>query len=251
MTEAPAWPAGYARKEFDTLDSTNEEARRMAAAGADTPVWITARHQSAGRGRRGRDWQSPHGNLAATLLLRPDRGPAECAQLSFVAALAAAETVARLAPAAGIGLKWPNDVLVEGKKIAGILLEAASGAGVVPVWLAVGIGINLAHHPQDTEFPATSIAALGASAPPPAEALAHLATAFAKWYDVWRAEGFAPVREAWLARAVRLGEAIRARLGQEEATGVFEGIDETGALILRQAGDRVRAISAGDVFFGA
>jgi BirA family biotin operon repressor/biotin-[acetyl-CoA-carboxylase] ligase len=213
------------------------------------PVWIRADRQSAGRGRRGRAWQSPAGNLAATLLLRPDKPAGVCAQLSFVAAIAAAETVSRIVPAADTRVKWPNDILADGRKIAGILLESASGRGAVPAWLAIGIGINLGSFPEDVEVPAISAAALGAMPPAPHDALTQLAGSFAKWYDIWRAQGFAPVRDAWLARAAKLGSRVTARLATKDVSGVFEGIDETGALILRVGAGRTRLIAAGDVFF--
>jgi BirA family biotin operon repressor/biotin-[acetyl-CoA-carboxylase] ligase len=242
------WPAGYGLKEFDEIDSTNEEARRLAAAGERGPVWIIADHQTAGRGRRGRKWESPTGNLAATLLLNPDKPASECAQLSFVSALAASDTVASFTPEFEIKVKWPNDVLVGGRKIAGILLESAS-QGRDPQYLIVGIGMNLRAHPPDTEFPATSLKALGLHAPLPRHALLELAGPFAKWYDVWRAQGFSPIRDAWLARAAGLGTRIRARLTNEETVGIFEGIDDTGALLLRETQDRLRTIAAGEVFF--
>jgi BirA family transcriptional regulator, biotin operon repressor / biotin---[acetyl-CoA-carboxylase] ligase len=235
------WPAGL--KDYAELDSTNEEARRLALAGTRGPLWITVARQTAGRGRRGRQWQSPAGNLAATLLIRPARPQAEWAQLSFVAAIAVADLAARLAPSATIAVKWPNDVLAEGRKLAGILLETAGEA------LAIGIGVNLAAHPPDTEFPAISLAALGAKAPAPGEAMALLAPAFAGWYDLWDGAGFAPIRDAWLARAAGLGQRIRARLPDSERAGVFEGIDDEGALLLNE-GSRTRAIAAGEVFFG-
>lgn len=241
------WPQGYALKEFDEIDSTNEEARRLALAGERGPLWITAARQSAGRGRRGRAWVSPTGNLSATLLLAPGRPANECAQLSFAAALAASDAVQSFGADARV--KWPNDVLANGAKLAGILLESASQGGADPAWLAVGIGINLKHHPSDTEFPATSLAAIGIPAPEPREALLRLAASFAKWYDIWRAQGFAPIRDAWLARAAGLGTRIRARLTNGETMGVFEGIDANGALLLREAQDRVRTIAAGEVFF--
>ena len=243
-----AWPGGYALKEFESIDSTNEEARRMASAGEVGPVWISAARQTAGRGRRGRAWESPSGNIAATLLLRPKRPPAEAAQLSFVAALAAADAIHRFAGGSRVEVKWPNDVLAERQKIAGILLESASGEGRLE-WLAIGIGINLARHPDGTEFPATSLAALGIPPPNPRDALARLANEWAKWYDIWTVGGFRDIRDAWLARAANLGMRIRARLHKEETAGVFEGIDESGALILREARDRVRVIAAGEVFF--
>lgn len=241
------WPAGYGLKEFDEIDSTNEEARRLAARGEFGPLWIFARRQTAGRGRRGRSWVSPQGNLSATLLLAPRKPASECAQLSFAAALAVSDTVAFFG--AETRVKWPNDVLVNGAKIAGILLESASQGGADPAWLAVGIGINLNQHPSDTEFPATSLPALGLTAPDPRDGLLHLAASFAKWYELWRADGFAPIRDAWLARAAGLGTRIRARLQNEETMGVFEGIDANGALLLRETQDRVRTIAAGEVFF--
>ena len=242
-----SWPTGYGLKEFDAIDSTNEEARRMASRGETGPVWITARRQTAGRGRRGRQWVSPEGNLSATLLIAPSRPASECAQLSFVAALAASDAI--FACGAEPRVKWPNDVLIGGRKVAGILLESVSQGSADPPWLAIGIGINLKHFPPDTEFPATSLTAGGISAPKPRQALDRLAGSFAKWYETWRTSGFVPVREAWLARAAGLGTRIRARLSNEETSGVFEGIDESGALLLREAQDRLRTIAAGEVFF--
>ena len=244
-----AWPSGYELREFAEIDSTNEEARRLAAAGERGPVWLRADRQTAGRGRRGRAWESPSGNLAATLLIAPARPASECAQLSFVTAIAAADAASGFAPNADIKVKWPNDVLANGRKLAGILLESASGGEGTLTFLAIGIGMNLAHFPPGTEFPATSLAALGVSAPSPSAALAQLAAHFAKWYDTWMTSGFSPIREAWLARAAGLGTRIRARLTQEETSGIFEGIDDTGALILREAQGRTRVIAAGEVFF--
>ena len=238
------WPKGYDRIQHDTLDSTNNEARRLADAGEAGPVWITAAHQTAGRGRRGRIWESGQGNLAATLLLRPQAPASIIGQLSFAAALAAAEMAAHFAPRAVITVKWPNDVLAGGCKLAGILLENDSKAG----WLAIGIGVNLTSFPQGTEFPATSLAQLDITAPSPDAALTVLAARFAHWYDLWMSQGFESVRTAWLARAQQLGGPIRARLPHEVYEGVFEGIDDSGALLLNERG-QVRAIAAGEVFF--
>lgn len=248
MSSFPPWPAGYRHIHFETIDSTNDEARRLAIAGEAGPVWITADEQTAGRGRRGRVWVSPKGNLMSTLLLNPQKPAAECAQLSFVSAVAAADAVVHFAPEAEVKVKWPNDVLANGRKISGILLESASAAGE-PYFLAIGIGINLAHFPPDTEFPATSLAQLGVAVPTARGALGQLAAEFAKWYEVWSGQGFLPIRDAWLARAANLGGRIRARLTTGEASGVFEGIDQTGALLLREPRDRLRTIAAGEVFF--
>ena len=237
-----AWPPGTGLLRLDDVDSTNMEARRRAEAGEVGPLWITATRQTAGYGRRGRSWDSGDGNLAATLLLRLDVPPAAAAQLSFAAALAVADLAAHFAPQAAIRVKWPNDVLVSGRKLSGILLEAGQG------WLAIGIGINLATHPTETEFPATSLAALGIAPPTPDAALTVLALRFAHWLSAWREQGFEPLRAAWLARAGELGAPIRARLPHEERHGAFEGIDASGALLLRDASG-VRAITAGEVFF--
>ena len=237
------WPQGYSKIQHRELDSTNAEARRLAEAGEPGPLWIVAERQTAGRGRRGKVWESGAGNLAATLLLRPEAPVAIIGQLSFAAALAVAETASHFAPQAAITVKWPNDVLAEGRKLSGILLESG------PNWLAIGIGINLASFPEGTEFPATSLAQLGIAAPSPDDALCVLAARLAHWYGVWMNEGFERLRAAWLARAGGLGGPIRARLASHETrTGVFEGIDAAGALLLNEQG-RVRTIAAGEVFF--
>jgi len=243
------WPSGCSLREWTEIDSTNEEARRLAAAGEKGPIWLRADRQTAGRGRRGRSWESPTGNLAATLLIAPARPASECAQLSFVTAIAAADTASGFAPSAEIRVKWPNDILADGKKFVGILLESASGADASLAYLAIGVGMNLAYFPPDTEYPVTSLAALGASVPSPSQALTQLAAHFAKWYDIWMSGGFSPIQDAWLARAAGLGTRIRARLTHEETSGIFEGIDNTGALILREAPGRTRLIAAGEVFF--
>ena len=246
MSAAPVWPQGYGKIAHQELDSTNDEARRMAEAGEAGPLWITAARQTAGRGRRGKVWDCGAGNLAASLLLRPKAPEAVIGQLSFVAALAVADMVAQFAPAAVIEVKWPNDVLGGGKKLAGILLE--SGRDGHGFWLVIGIGVNLADFPQGTEFPATSLAQLCGASPPSDIALCLLAARFAHWYDVWMSLGFEIVRTAWLARAASLGGPIRARLPHETREGVFEGIDARGALLLNEQG-RLRAIAAGEVFF--
>jgi len=236
------WPPGTGLVRLDEVDSTNAEACRRAKAGEQGPLWITAARQSAGKGRRGRDWETGTDNLAATLLLRPEGRPDTNAQLSFAAALAVADMAVEFAPHAVITLKWPNDVLADGKKLSGILLEGGNN------WLAIGIGINLASHPEGTEFPATSLGALGVVPPSPQDALVVLAARFAHWLARWQEQGFEPLRTAWLARAQGLGAPIRARLPHEERHGAFEGIDASGALLLREPGG-LRAITAGEVFF--
>lgn len=232
------------------LDSTNAEARRRAEAGETGPVWINAAVQTAGRGRRGRAWSTERGNLAATLLTLTDRPAAEAAQLSFVAALAACDLADTCLGPGAARLKWPNDVLVHGKKAVGILIE--SGAGPAGgLWVAAGIGVNLAHAPQDVERPATAFAEHMAAPPPsPLAALEVLSAAFERWSKVWDREGFAAIAAAWTERALGLGQRCEARLPAETVSGVAEGMDADGALRLRLDDGTVRRITAGDVFFG-
>jgi BirA family biotin operon repressor/biotin-[acetyl-CoA-carboxylase] ligase len=236
---------------FDEIDSTNAEARRRAEAGETGPVWLTAAVQTAGRGRRGRSWESPTGNLAATYLFTTDKPAAEAAQVSFVAALAVADLADTCVGPERVSLKWPNDPLVMGLKASGILVESGAFA-TGGLWLAVGIGVNLAHSPVAADRPATAFAEHMQTAPPkPRAALDLLAAAFDRWLARWRAEGFAPIAAAWSARAHGLGEPCVARLPGEEVHGVAEGLDSDGALRLRLDDGAIRRITAGDVFFGA
>jgi BirA family biotin operon repressor/biotin-[acetyl-CoA-carboxylase] ligase len=235
---------------YDEIDSTNAEARRRAEAGEGGPVWITAAVQTAGRGRRGRAWSTERGNLAATLLMTTDLAPAEAAQISFVAALAAAELADACLGAGAAKLKWPNDVLVFGRKAVGILVESG-GRPDGRLWLAVGIGVNLAHAPTDVERPATAFAEhMASGAPQPLEALEVLATAFERWRRLWATQGFAPVAQGWTARAHGLGARCEARLPNRTISGVAEGLDLDGALRLRLDDGALERITAGDVFFG-
>ncbi|KAB7739289.1 biotin--[acetyl-CoA-carboxylase] ligase [Parvibaculum sedimenti] len=250
---APLLPTGISLRAFAEIDSTNEEAKRLGEAGEPGPIWITAERQTAGRGRRGREWVSPSGNFMGTLLLRPQANPRKAAELSFVAALAVHDAVdGLLSPALrpDLKLKWPNDLLHGGKKLAGILLESSGIAGGELAWLAIGIGINLAQYPEGVEYPATSLAALGVTDVTPDDALERLAAAFDRRIRQWRdVQGFAAIREAWLARAAGLGGSITVRLADETFDGVFAGLAPDGALEVRTASGETRQISAGDVFF--
>ncbi len=244
------------RLEIAEIDSTNEEARRRAEAGDPGHLWIRADVQTAGRGRRGRGWASPNGNLMTTLLLRPPCGPGEAAQLSFVAALAVGDLIGASVPADRIGLKWPNDVLVSGAKIAGILLESGAGPVSDPHsrldWLGIGMGVNLASHPTDLDRPVTDLRAETGAAPSPAQALEHLAAAFERWYAVWdEARGFPAIRTAWLARATGIGGPVRARLWDRTLEGTFDGLDPAGGLILGLADGSREVLHGGEVFFAA
>jgi BirA family biotin operon repressor/biotin-[acetyl-CoA-carboxylase] ligase len=233
---------------YEELASTNAEARCRGEAGEAGPVWIMALRQTAGRGRRGRAWTSGEGNLAATLLMTTERPPAEAAQASFVAALAAGDLADACVGPGAARLKWPNDVLVHGRKAAGILLEA--GPRPDGLWLAIGVGANLASHPRDVELAATSFAEhMPTRAPTPRDALEILATRFEAWRAIWSQQGFAPIAAAWTERAYGLGRPCEARLPNRTLQGLAEGLEPDGALRLRLDGGAVERITAGDVFF--
>jgi BirA family biotin operon repressor/biotin-[acetyl-CoA-carboxylase] ligase len=226
---------------YDTIGSTNDEALRLAQAGVGHGTVVWAREQTAGRGRQGRHWHSPDGNLYASILLRPGVPPGRISELSFVAALAVGDTVDQfLADDTRAALKWPNDVLVRGGKIAGILLEAAADAVVI------GIGINLQSAPPGAPYPVTCLADHVAAAPKPAAALRVLLGSIAGRQAAWLAEGFAATRLAWLSRAHPPGTPIRAGIGEHAVAGRFAGLAEDGALIVETADGPVRIV-AGDV----
>ena len=231
---------------LDTIDSTNAEALRRTRAGEHGPLWIVAERQSAGRGRRGRSWVSPPGNLHATLLVIDPAPAALAPQLGFVAGLALHDAASAAAPALAprFALKWPNDLLCGGRKIAGILVEGEGD----PVAAAIGFGVNCREHPADAEYPATDFAADGADVP--ATALFDLLAAAMteRLYQWRRGAGFAAARAAWLERAAGRGNPIRVRLPDRETTGIFETIDESGRLLLRHATGTLEAIAAGEVF---
>ncbi len=234
-------------RHFAELDSTNSEAARLAQAGEAGPLWVVADRQTAGRGRRGRVWQGASENLAATLLLTTDKAPAQAAQMAFVAALALADMAGAFVADDLIRVKWPNDLLVGGGKAGGVLIESGA-AQLGGLWLAVGVGANLAQAPTDTPYPATSLAAHG-GAPSLETALEALDAGFARWLEVWESQGFDPIRAAWTARAHGIGEACTVSFGDRKITGIHTGLDVDGALLLH-VGAAVQRITAGDVIFG-
>lgn len=256
--EAPGLqlPSPYRLVELDAVDSTNAEAKRLAEAGAPDGTVVWAKHQTAGRGRRGRTWTSNPGNLYFSILMRPPYPAKDVMQLSFVAANAIADAMQVAAPrGAFVHVKWPNDVLVEGRKIAGILIEAEADEAKPGYlkWLALGVGVNVAGHPSDndTEFPATSLAAEGVTgAGLSVEALLDtLVKRFLAGLVTWRNLGFGPIRRHWLVRARGLGGPVTVRLANETLQGIFAALDEDGALVLHLDGQPNRRITAGDVFF--
>ncbi len=249
MTDHPVWPAGYDRRILAQVDSTNAEGMRLAP-GLEVPTWIHAVRQVAGRGRRGRAWRDPAGNFAASLVLRPDEPPERAALRSFVASLALLDALSALAPGADLALKWPNDVLLNEGKLAGILLEGTSAGGHM-TYLVIGLGVNLANLPEPGAAgavePVSLLSGAGVQVAPEI-LLDHLAAAYARREAVFAAEGFAPIRKDWLARAARLGQVVTARTMHEEVQGRFETVDAAGNLVLSTPGGQ-RAIPAADVFF--
>lgn len=217
------------------------------------PAWILAGEQTGGRGRRGRPWVSPKGNFHASLVMRPEGPPKALALRSFAAALALRDAcVALTGMPDAFTFKWPNDVLLNGGKLAGILLESQGQGGKIG-YLAVGIGINLIAAPSPEQLEAGALTPVSMLAETgkrilPEHFLEALAPAFAHWDGVLSVYGFAPLRNAWLTHATRLGEPIRARTGQKVHEGTFETIDMQGALILQTDSGRL-AIPAADVFF--
>ena len=239
---------------LDQVDSTNAEAKRLAEAGKSGPLWIRADQQNAGKGRRGREWVSQRGNLYCSGLYPHNGSIQDAARMSFVAALAVADCLEAYIPAHKIKVKWPNDVLIDGQKTSGILLEGGEG------WFVVGIGINLMSNPKGTEFPATHlmdhIDPLDLNQPEPimsgaAAVLASLVSNFDKWRAKALKEGFEAISMAWVSRAYNVPGHVNVRLPKEEFSGEAIGLDENGALRVRLENGTIRHVHAGDVFFGS
>jgi BirA family biotin operon repressor/biotin-[acetyl-CoA-carboxylase] ligase len=226
-----------------TTGSTNADVIALARAGAEEGLWLRAEQQSSGRGRQGRDWASPAGNLYASMLVRLRLTDPPPATLALVAAVALDETVRIwLDDRAPLRIKWPNDLLIDAAKLSGILLERADDAVVI------GFGVNLAHHPDLSDRPTTSLAAHGALVGA-GDFLEALAEGFSRWLGKWRGEGLAPIRARWMERAHAPGTALSVRLPDGSTLdGLFDRLDADGALILRLADGTTRVIHAADVF---
>lgn len=255
---------GYRLFGYDTVGSTSDEAARAARAGDAGDIWFVALEQTAGRGRRGRPWQTIHGNLAASLLCYPEVEPAASATLGFVAGVALSRALATAVPDAAIGigldggsatsgrfaLKWPNDVLADGAKLAGILLEAQKrpdgGMAIV-----VGFGVNIVAAPEGLPYPATSLRQLGSEATA-AAVFAALSDSWVDCIETWNSgRGAAEILEAWRGTAAGIGAEIVIGRDGGIVRGIFETVDDTGRLIVRAADDTRIPITAGDVHFGA
>lgn len=232
---------------FEQIDSTILEARRRAERGEFGPVWLVAKTQTAGRGRRGRAWASLEGNLLATYLFATDRPPAQIALLGFVTGVAIAETIEASAGAARATLKWPNDVLIDGAKVAGIMLD--SGPAAQGHWAALAFGVNLAVAPEGLDQRTTSLRSAlppDAPVPEPLTFLAQLRPGLERWASRLDREGFESVRHAWLARAHGLGQPARVVRGEQTLEGRIAGLSPRGELELETEHGR-RLVAAGDV----
>ncbi len=245
----PEWPEGTDRIVLSSVDSTMAEAARRAAT-LNKPTWIMAQHQTSARGRQGKPWINPPGNLSATYIFKPDCTAQEAAKRSFLAANALFEALALFVETEKLSLKWPNDVLLDGGKVAGILLES-TGKGAYVDWLSIGIGVNLAHVPQGVEnaaFAPVSLKSAGGDTVMPEDFLCKLASAYATQELKLAKLGFDRIRTDWLKHAARLGDQITARTGREDIKGTFDTIDKDGNLVLITA-KGPQAITAADVFF--
>ncbi len=246
------WPEGVGRFTYPVLDSTSTEAVRLGATGQISPFWVFTDKQILGKGRRGRNWVDPVGNFAASLFMRPMGGPEKLALRSFIVSLALREALLAFdVPAEDLSLKRPNDVLLNGAKLAGILLE--SGSDAFGSYLCIGVGVNLVHRPEAANLEQGSV--------PPAsvfenagihiageDLLDQLANSFARLEDQFNQFGFAPIRREWLNHAARVGELVHARLPNKTISGIFETVDETGAIVLNTDNGLV-VLPAADIHF--
>ena len=231
--------------ELDLIDSTNDHAKKLARNAYPTGLVVWAHEQTAGRGRQGNSWVSIPGNLFMSMILRPRVNAVQVGQISLLTGVAVANVLASFVPAAHqISLKWPNDVYVNGKKIAGVLIETESQGQLRLPWVVIGIGVNITAAPEG----AISLHDIGVDSYEAGHVLEFLSRELQLLVKLWEQEGFAPIRAAWLERAYRLGQTITARLPKETLTGVFEGLDDTGALLITGADGRRQSINTGEVF---
>ena len=239
---------------YETVDSTNEEARRLAEGGAAHGAVIWAKDQTAGRGRLKREWESKPGNLFVSLLLSPECALNEAAQLSFLAATAAVQALHPLVPGQEFACKWPNDIMLGDKKLGGILLESFStqpeGTKERKQWVVVGVGINVDSCPSKTLYPATCLREAGVQLVSAKIVLTRFLESFMENYDSWVKEGFAPIRKSWLSHAYGMDKPVTVQLGEgAEVKGVFTGISKTGEMQLTDGKGQQTTINCGDVFF--
>jgi len=230
------------------VNSTNDIAREAAENNTEGNLWVVAHEQTAGRGRRGREWVSEPGNLFCSLLLKLDVSVADAAQLSFVASLAVRDTLADILSNDDIvRCKWPNDILIQGRKVCGILLESAGVSAAQPEYVIIGIGINLKTFPDETMYETTCLAKESGRDHTLEEVMAILAPNMTHWISIWQQKGFTGIRTVWLKKAAGLKKDMTVRLNNQQISGQFVDLDPTGGLILSTE-DGMKTITAGDVF---
>ena len=245
MFYKPILPPPLSLIELESIGSTNDHARQLAKNGYPSGVVVWAHEQTAGRGRQGNSWVSSPGNLFMSMILRPHVNIAQIGQLGLLTGVALANVLESFMPiAVDIRLKWPNDLYLNGKKAGGILVETESQGMLGVPWAVVGIGLNITSAPEG----AICLKDVGVKAYRAEHVLEFLAKEMLIVIKQWEKVGFEPIREAWLKRAYKLGETITARLPKETVTGVFEGLDKTGALLLTDADGRSHLINTGEVF---
>ncbi|WP_425404799.1 biotin--[acetyl-CoA-carboxylase] ligase [Hwanghaeella sp.] len=246
MLTTPALPAGYQLHHLESVSSTMDEAREIVTHNPELAQVIWSDTQSGGRGRRGREWISPTGNLYLTVAIRNAMPVARAAECSFVAAVALHAAIADLRPnlAERLRLKWPNDLLVDSAKLAGLLLELEAGGE----WILIGCGVNVASSPEGMPYKTTDLLSEEAYIPP-GQLLQAFVSELKTWEEIWRRDGFSPIRSAWLNHAMGLGGEVTAKLGDRSVTGIFLDLDPDGALRLRLPGGDLMSIAAGDVIF--
>ena len=234
---------------FDSLDSTNDEAKRIAKGGGCHGAVIWARHQSAGKGRMGRNWVSSDGNLFVSVLLQPDKNIADLSQLSFVAAVSVLEALEALIPDGNrLQCKWPNDILLNDRKLGGILLESFTTPESKKPWVVVGVGVNVDSFPPRTEFPATCLKDAGVELVSAKIILSRFVHHFIDCYNEWNSKGFAPIRKRWTKAAWGMEQRLCARLPDGNIEGICHGIDAHGSLVLKLDSGKNHQVHAGDVF---
>lgn len=241
-------PDGFDHRAFLSIDSTNKEAMRRIETGARSGMWITSDEQTGGRGRGGREWVSTSGNLYSSLIYDCGKDLYTSAQLTFVTSLAVRETIAEFLQIEDIKCKWPNDVLVDGKKISGILLESFSSGAGAPNYIIIGIGINVAHHPELALYASTHLNEYAQNIFSHIDVFYILAQKMAHWIHVWQSDGFAGIRKTWLDHSKGLGDMITVRTPESELIGRFVDLDRDGALKL-EVDNKIKLIHSGDVFF--
>lgn len=250
MSEPFLLPLGYVLHTFDLLPSTMDEAARLASLNAPEGTLVIASRQTKGRGRPGKMWSSLPGNLLFSLILRPRCSLQEATALGFLLSVAIGHALVTLAPLSlHIQYKWPNDILIEGKKVAGVLLEvepSLSHPTGTPTWIIAGIGLNLAQYPPDTSFPATSLHAKGLSVTA-SQFLSVFCLELQELLRLWRSQGFSPIRELWMSRVWGLYHEMAVQYGTETHTGIFEDINPTGSLVLRTPIGNQHIIATGEI----